>query len=72
MLLLFLPTTGGAEISKRFFAKSRDYRLLEPGPVVLLTTAGNDRANVMTLSWHIMLGFESPLVGCVISNQNTR
>lgn len=26
------------------------YRLLEPGPVVLLTTARNGRANVMTMS----------------------
>jgi len=28
------------------------YQLLEPGPVVLLTTAHKGRANVMTMSWH--------------------
>ncbi len=28
------------------------YQLIEPGPVVLLTTAENGRANVMTMSWH--------------------
>jgi len=49
---------------------SRVYRLLEPGPVVLLTTAHRGRTNVMTMSWHTMLEFEPPLVGCVVSNRN--
>ena len=46
------------------------YRLLEPGPVVLVTTAGHGRANVMPMSWHSMMEFEPPLVGCVISGRN--
>jgi len=46
------------------------YRLLEPGPVVLLTTAHKGRANVMAMSWHTMLEFEPPLVGCVVSDRN--
>ena len=46
------------------------YQLLEPGPVVLLTTAGKGHANVMTMSWHMMVEFEPPLVACVISNAN--
>jgi flavin reductase (DIM6/NTAB) family NADH-FMN oxidoreductase RutF len=46
------------------------YRLLEPGPVVLLTTAHKGRANVMTLSWHMMVEFEPPLVACIISDRN--
>ena len=46
------------------------YQLLEPGPVVLLTTAHNGRANVMTMSWHMMVEFEPPLVGCVVSSAN--
>ena len=48
----------------------RVYRLLEPGPVVLLTTAQRGRANVMTMSWHTMMEFEPPLVGCIVSNRN--
>jgi len=44
------------------------YQLLEPGPVVLLTTARNGRANVMTMSWHMMVEFEPPLVACVVSS----
>jgi len=47
---------------------SKVYQLLEPGPVVLLTTARKQRANVMTMSWHMMVEFEPPLVACVVSN----
>jgi len=43
------------------------YQLLEPGPVVLLTTARKGRANIMTLSWQTMVEFEPPLVACVVS-----
>jgi flavin reductase (DIM6/NTAB) family NADH-FMN oxidoreductase RutF len=46
------------------------YSLLEPGPVALLATASAGRANVMTMSWHMMVEFEPPLVGCVVSNAN--
>ena len=48
------------------FPLSRVYQLLEPGPVVLLTTAREGRVNVMTMSWHMMVEFEPPLVACVI------
>ena len=49
---------------------SKVYQLLEPGPVVLVTTAHKGRANVMTMSWHMMVEFEPPLVACVVSNAN--
>ena len=49
---------------------SKVYQLLEPGPVVLLTTARKGRANIMTLSWHMMVEFEPPLIACVVSNRN--
>jgi flavin reductase (DIM6/NTAB) family NADH-FMN oxidoreductase RutF len=49
---------------------SKVYQLLEPGPVVLLTTAHKGRANIMTMSWHMMVDFEPPLVACVVSNAN--
>ena len=39
-----------------------------PGPVVLLTTAHRGRVNVMTMSWHMMVEFEPPLIACVVSN----
>ncbi len=52
------------------FPLSKVYQLLEPGPVVLLTTARKGRANVMTMSWHMMVEFEPPLVACVVSSAN--
>jgi flavin reductase (DIM6/NTAB) family NADH-FMN oxidoreductase RutF len=67
--------------NKRAFPLAQVYGLLEPGPVVLVTTARAGQtnhvkgraphvANVMPMSWHTMLEFVPPLVGCVISNQN--
>jgi len=49
---------------------SKVYQLLEPGPVVLLVTASKGCANVMTMSWHMMVDFEPPLVACVVSEDN--
>jgi flavin reductase (DIM6/NTAB) family NADH-FMN oxidoreductase RutF len=46
------------------------YQLIEPGPVALVTTARKGRANVMTMSWHMMVEFEPPLIACVLSEAN--
>ena len=51
---------------------SKVYQLIEPGPVVLLATARRKRMNVMTpnvmtMSWHMMVEFEPPLIACVVS-----
>jgi flavin reductase (DIM6/NTAB) family NADH-FMN oxidoreductase RutF len=47
---------------------SKVYQLIEPGPVVLLTTACKGRVNVMAMSWHMMVEFEPPLIACVVSS----
>jgi flavin reductase (DIM6/NTAB) family NADH-FMN oxidoreductase RutF len=57
-------------MTKTSFPLSKVYGLLEPGPVVMVTTASRGRSNIMTMSWHTMIEFEPPLVGCVISNRN--
>ena len=57
-------------INKREFPLAQVYRLLESGPVVLVTTCRAGRANIMPMSWHTMMEFVPPLVGCVISDQN--
>jgi flavin reductase (DIM6/NTAB) family NADH-FMN oxidoreductase RutF len=57
----------GATVMKNF-PLSKVYQLLEPGPVVLLTTLCKGRANVMTMSWHMMVEFEPPLFACVVSS----
>lgn len=43
------------------------YQLIEPGPVVLLTTSHRGRPNVMTMSWHMMVEFTPPLIACIVS-----
>ena len=55
---------------KKPFPLSKVYQLLEPGPVVLVTTSHRGLPNVMTMSWHTMMDFEPPLVGCVLSEGN--
>jgi flavin reductase (DIM6/NTAB) family NADH-FMN oxidoreductase RutF len=55
---------------KKSFPLSKVYGLLEPGPVVMVTTARQRRANIMAMSWYTMIEFEPPTVGCIISNRN--
>lgn len=57
-------------MKKRSLPLSRVYGMLETGPVVLVTTLRRGRPNVMTQSWHTMLDFEPPLVGCVVSESS--
>ena len=57
-------------VNRREFPLGEVYRLLESGPVVLVTTWRAGRANIMPMSWHTMMEFVPPLVGCVISDQN--
>jgi flavin reductase (DIM6/NTAB) family NADH-FMN oxidoreductase RutF len=57
-------------MTKKSFPLSKVYGLLEPGPVVMVTTAREGQSNIMTMSWHMMMDFEPPTVGCIISNRN--
>lgn len=45
---------------------SKAYRLLEAGPIVLVTTAQDGRPNVMTMGFHMVVQHDPPLIGCVI------
>jgi flavin reductase (DIM6/NTAB) family NADH-FMN oxidoreductase RutF len=45
-------------------------RLLEPGPIVLVSSAHGGVRNIMTMGWHTMMEFTPALVGCVISSAN--
>ena len=57
-------------MSKKSIPLSEVYRLLEPGPVVMVTTSLKGKANVMTMTWQMMIDFEPPIFACVISDQN--
>jgi hypothetical protein len=41
-------------MKKKSVPLGKVYGLLEPGPVVLLTTSRKGRPNVMAVSWHTM------------------
>jgi flavin reductase (DIM6/NTAB) family NADH-FMN oxidoreductase RutF len=45
-------------------------RLLEPGPVVLVSSAWDGKSNIMTMGWHMMIGFSPALFGCYIDESN--
>jgi flavin reductase (DIM6/NTAB) family NADH-FMN oxidoreductase RutF len=57
-------------MKKKSFPLSKVYQLLTPGPVVMVTTSYKGKDNVMTMSWHMMIDFDPPLIGCVIDEQN--
>jgi flavin reductase (DIM6/NTAB) family NADH-FMN oxidoreductase RutF len=48
---------------------SKVLTLIEPGPVVLLTTCHKEKINVMTMSWLMMMEF-TPQIGCIVSSEN--
>jgi flavin reductase (DIM6/NTAB) family NADH-FMN oxidoreductase RutF len=43
---------------------------LEPGPIVLVSSAWKGERNVMTMGWHTVMEFSPSLVGCVIAGGN--
>jgi flavin reductase (DIM6/NTAB) family NADH-FMN oxidoreductase RutF len=53
---------------KKNFPVTKTRRFLEPGPIVLISSAWKDERNIMTLGWHMMLDYNR--VGCFIWDQN--
>jgi flavin reductase (DIM6/NTAB) family NADH-FMN oxidoreductase RutF len=45
-------------------------RYLEPGPIVLLSSAWRGRTNIMTMGWHMVMEFQPSLIGCYIWSEN--
>ncbi|MDR3520392.1 MAG: flavin reductase family protein [Acidocella sp.] len=45
-------------------------RYLEPGPIVLVSSAWNGKTNIMTLGWQTVMEFVPSLVGCMIAGGN--
>jgi flavin reductase (DIM6/NTAB) family NADH-FMN oxidoreductase RutF len=57
-------------MAKKSVPFSKVYQLIEPGPVTMVTTSYKGKPNVMTMSWHMMVDFEPPILACVMSNRN--
>ena len=43
-------------------------RFIEPGPVILISSAWKGETDVMTCGWHMMMGYD--VIGCFIWDQN--
>lgn len=55
---------------KKDFPVSKIRQILEPGPVVLVSSAWKGKKNIMTMGWHTVMEFSPSLVGCVIDASN--
>lgn len=54
----------------RSLSLSKVYRFIEPGPVLLVTTSLDGQANVMTMSYHMVMQDAEPLIGCSLGPWN--
>jgi flavin reductase (DIM6/NTAB) family NADH-FMN oxidoreductase RutF len=56
--------------AKRSFPLDEIRRFVEPGPIVLVSSAWKRDTNIMTMGWHTMMSFSPALVGCYIWPEN--
>lgn len=57
-------------IAKQDFPVHQVRRFLEPGPVVLVSSAHDGQRDIMTMGWHMVMEFVPSLLACVISRAN--
>lgn len=55
---------------KKNFPTHDARRFLEPGPIVLVSSAYKDQTNIMTMGWYMPMEFTPSLIGCCISAAN--
>ncbi|HEX3599537.1 MAG TPA: flavin reductase family protein [Lacipirellulaceae bacterium] len=58
------------KFKKQDFPVENVRRFLEPGPVVLVSSAYKGERDIMTMGWHMVMMDEPSLVGCFIWDQN--
>ena len=56
--------------TKSDFPVSQVRRFIEPGPIVLVSSAHRGETNIMTMGWHMIMEFEPSLIGCYIWTAN--
>jgi len=56
--------------SKRNFPVAEIRRFLEPGPIVLVSSAYKGEQNIITMGWYTVMEFSPSLVGCMITSAN--
>jgi len=55
---------------KTDFPVSNIRRFLEPGPIVLVSSAWKGERNIMSMGWHMVMEFSPSLIGCFITSAN--
>jgi flavin reductase (DIM6/NTAB) family NADH-FMN oxidoreductase RutF len=55
---------------KKSFPVDNIRRFLEPGPIVLVSSAWQGERNIMTMGWHMVMEFVPSRIGCYIWDQN--
>src|SRR6186997_1894452 len=55
---------------KKDFPVSDVRCFIEPGPIVLVSSAWKGETNIMTMGWHMIMEFKPSLIGCYIWDQN--
>ena len=56
--------------TKKDYDVSKVRRFLEPGPIVLVSSAWKGETNIMTMGWHTVMEFTPSRIGCMISSGN--
>jgi flavin reductase (DIM6/NTAB) family NADH-FMN oxidoreductase RutF len=56
--------------AKKDFPVGNVRRFIEPGPIVLVSSAWQGRTNIMTMGWHMIMEFQPSLIGCYIWTEN--
>ncbi len=56
--------------TKNDFPVDNVRRFLEPGPIVLVSSAYKGATNIMTMGWHMIMEFQPSLIGCYIWTAN--
>lgn len=58
------------QYDKRPFPVGNVRRFIEPGPIVLVSSAYRGKTNIMTMGWHMVMEFSPSLIGCYIWERN--
>ena len=56
--------------SKKDLPVSKIRQILEPGPVILVSSTWKGKRNIMAMGWHMVIEFSPALVGCIIAEDN--
>jgi flavin reductase (DIM6/NTAB) family NADH-FMN oxidoreductase RutF len=76
LLTMRAVDVGGHGEARMKTYKKHDYPVhdirsfLEPGPIVLVSSAHKGATNIMTMGWHMVMEFTPSLIGCIIAAGN--